>query len=198
MKRGFGLGRRWRLALAVVVIVLLGMAAKAGGFLVVDEPRPSDVILVLAGETDQRPERAQQLLAQGLGRQIVLDVPANAKIYEFTQLQLAKKYTEDLPQPLRISICPISGLSTKEEAKDAEKCLAQVGGKSVLIVTSDFHTRRALSVFRREVPAYQFSVAAARNEEQFGVHWWTHRQWAKTFTDEWLRLIWWNMVDRWI
>jgi hypothetical protein len=175
----------------------VGFAAKAGSFLVVDAPRPSDVILVLAGETDKRPERALELLAQGYGRRIVLDVPTNAKIYEFTQIQLAEKYIQDLPQVASVSVCPIDGLSTKEESKDAEKCLAREGGKRVVIVTSDFHARRALSVFRREFPENEYSVAAARNAEQFGVRWWRHRQWSKIFVDEWLRFIWWKMVDQW-
>jgi uncharacterized SAM-binding protein YcdF (DUF218 family) len=96
-----------------------------------------------------------------------------------------------------VSICPIEGLSTKDESKEAEKCIAREGGKSVLIVTSDFHTRRAVGVFRREIPGHEYSVAAARDETQFGVRWWTHRQWAKTFANEWLRLIWWKVVDQW-
>jgi hypothetical protein len=40
-------------------------------------------------------------------------------------------------------------------------------------------------------------VAAARDDTQFGTRWWTDRQWAKTCLDEWLRLIWWNGVERW-
>jgi hypothetical protein len=191
------MNRRWWLALALLGALSVGLAAKAASFLLVDAPLPSDVILVLAGETDRRPERALQLLAQGYGQRIVLDVPANAKIYEFTQIQLAEKYIQDLPQTAAVTICPIDGLSTKAESKDAEKCLAREGGKSVLIVTSDFHTRRALSVFRREIPGYEYSIAAARDGEQFGVKWWTHRQWAKTLVDEWLRLIWWKTVDQW-
>jgi hypothetical protein len=127
----------------------------------------------------------------------VLDVPTTAKLYEFTQIQLAQKYVEDLPQGALVSVCPIDGLSTKDESKDAEKCIAREGAKSVLIVTSDFHTRRALSIFRKKIPAHAYSVAAARNDEQFGARWWTHRQWAKTFFDEWLRLIWWKLVDQW-
>ena len=197
MKRQGTMKRAWLLALGVVAGLSAGLAAKAGSFLVVDAPRPSDVILVLAGETDKRPERALELLAQGYGRRIVLDVPTNAKIYEFTQIQLAEKYVQDVPQVTSVSVCPIDGLSTKEESKDAEKCLAREGAKSVLIVTSDFHTRRALSVFRREFPENEYSVAAARNAEQFGVRWWTHRQWAKIFVDEWLRFIWWKTVDQW-
>jgi hypothetical protein len=191
------MNRRWLLALALLGGLSIGLAVKAGGFLVMDAPLPSDVILVLAGETDRRPERALQLLAQGYGRRVVLDVPTNTKIYEFTEIQLAQKYIQDLPQAGSVSICPIDGLSTKDESKDAEKCLAREGGKSVLIVTSDFHTRRALSIFQREIPGHEYSVAAARDGAQFGVRWWTHRQWAKTLVDEWLRLIWWKMVDQW-
>jgi hypothetical protein len=197
MKRQGAMNRRWWPALALPAALAVGLAARAGSFLVVDAPLPSDLILVLAGETDRRPERALQLLAQGYGRRIMLDVPTNLKIYEFTEIQLAQKYIQDLPQAASVSICPIDGLSTKDESKDVEKCLARDGSKSVLIVTSDFHTRRALSILRREVPGYAYSVAAARDGTQFGTKWWTHRQWAKTLVNEWLRLIWWKAVDQW-
>jgi len=197
MKRQVTGNRRWLLGLVLLGGLCAGLAAKAGGFLVVDAPQPSDVILVLAGETDRRPERALQLLAQGYGRRVVLDVPASAKIYEFTQLQLAEKYIQDLPQAASVSVCPIDGLSTKEESKDAEMCLAREGAKSVLIVTSDFHTRRALDIFRRELPGHVYSSAAARDDTQFGVKWWIHRQWAKTLLEEWMKLIWWKTVDQW-
>jgi hypothetical protein len=189
--------RTWLVATALLGCVLVVLSAKAGSFLIVDAPRRSDVSLVLAGETDRRPERGLELLAQGYGRRMVLDVPSNAKLYEFTQIQLAQKYLQDLPQGALVSVCPIDGLSTKDESKDAEKCLTREGGKSVLIVTSDFHTRRALDIFRREVSGPEYSVAAARDEEQFGARWWKHRQWAKTMVNEWLRLIWWEVVDRW-
>ena len=197
MKRQGRVKRSRLLAWAVLGCLVVLAAAKAGRFLVLDAPRPSDVILVLAGETDRRPERALQLLAQGYGRRIVLDVPADTKIYEFSQLELAQKYVQNLPQAASVTLCPIEGLSTKDESRDAEKCIARAGGGSVLIVTSDFHTRRALSVLRREIPAHEYSVAAARDTAQFGVKWWTHRQWAKTFMAEWLRLIWWKVVDQW-
>jgi hypothetical protein len=197
MRTRGALSRGWLLVWLLLGGLSIGLAAKAGAFLLVDAPLPSDVILVLAGETDRRPERALELLAQGYGKRVVLDVPTNAKIYESTEIQLAQKYIQDLPQAASVSICPIDGLSTKDESKDAEKCLAREGGKSVLIVTSDFHTRRALSVFRREIPGPAYSVAAARDDSKFGVKWWAHRQWAKTVLDEWLKLIWWKMVDQW-
>lgn len=178
--------------------LLTALALNAGRMLVIDEPRTSDVILVLAGETEHRPARAFELLGEGYTSKIVIDVPAKEQIYEFSLLQLARRYAEDLSQKASISVCPIAGLSTKEEVRDAEPCLAREGAKSVLIVTSDFHTRRALHIFQKEIPGISFSVAAVRDSTQFGIRWWAHRQWAKTFLDEWLRLIWWTCVDRWL
>jgi len=193
------MGRRRISILIVVAAVIAALAVNAGRFLVVDARVRSDVILVLAGETEHRPARALELLDQGYGRRVVIDVPSEAKAYGFTEVDLARKYVQGLPQSAMVEICPIVGLSTKEESHDAERCLAGAGAsaKTILIVTSDFHTRRALSIFRHEIRGATFYTAAARDETQFGTRWWTHRQWAKTCVDEWLRLVWWNAVDRW-
>jgi hypothetical protein len=181
----------------VLAALLVLLATQAGRFLVVDAPLPSDVIVVLAGETDRRPARALELLQQGFGKRVLIDVPADSTIYTFTQLDLAQKYVQSLPQSAAVSVCPIVGLSTKAETEDVEKCLTRMNSGTVLIVTSEFHTRRALSTFRQELPRRTFSVAGAYDSAQFGTHWWTHRQWAKTVVDEWLRLLWWTVVDRW-
>ncbi len=184
-----------------ILVILLGLAiaalSQAGSFLVVDAPQPSDLIVVLAGETYFRPARGLQLLSQRYGRHMLLDVPANITIYKSTQIQLAQDWVRDLPQAAAISICPIEGLSTKDETKDVARCLGHEQPRSILIVTSDFHTRRSLNVFRREMPGIQFSSAGAHNDTEFGTRWWTHREWAKTFFNEWLRLIWWELIDQW-
>jgi len=182
---------------AVVAGVTGIFAFKAGTLLVVDDPKPSDVIVVLAGETDHRPAHALQLLQQGYGRRVLLDVPADAMIYDTQQMEIAQKYVQNLQQAASIAICPIVGLSTRDESHDVAQCLTHEQGTRILLVTSAFHTRRSLSTFRHELRGKAFSVAAARDDTQFGVHWWTHRQWAKTCVDEWLRLIWWNAVERW-
>jgi len=165
--------------------------------LVVEAPQQSDWILVLAGETDSRPARALDLLRRGYGRRVLIDVPVAGKIYEFSQVDLATRYIHDLPEAASIQICPIQGLSTREESHDVRKCLEREQAADILIVTSDYHTRRALSIFRHEVPGIRFSVAAAYDDAQFGTRWWAHRQWAKTCFAEWLRLLWWNGVERW-
>jgi hypothetical protein len=45
--------------------------------------------------------------------------------------------------------------------------------------------------------SYQFSIAASLNPGEFGAQWWKHRQWAKVNVDEWMRLVWWELIDRW-
>jgi len=187
----------WVAAIVLLSFLFVAFAANAGSLLVIDAPAPSDLIVVLAGETDRRPVRALELLAQGYGSRVILDVPAAAKIYDFTQVELAQKYVDSLPQAAAVHVCAIEGLSTRDESHDVEKCLEDEPQTRILIVTSDFHTRRALAIFRHEMPGKSFTVAAARDNATFGTRWWTHRQWAKTCVDEWLRVAWWNAVDRW-
>jgi uncharacterized SAM-binding protein YcdF (DUF218 family) len=189
--------RLWLLVAVGLMIGLVWFALNAGSFLVIDAPQPSDVMVVLAGETNRRPARALQLLQEGYAPRILLDVPAAEKIYDTTLLDLTRAYVSRLAEAQKITVCPIPGLSTREEALDVEKCLQQMSGSRVLIVTSDYHTRRALSILRHAIKGKSFSVAAATDATQFGTHWWAHRQWAKVCLDEWLRLLWWECIERW-
>jgi uncharacterized SAM-binding protein YcdF (DUF218 family) len=201
-----GVGIAWKrpnrtlLALfAAGAIAAAWWMARAGAMLVIDAPTISDTIIVLAGETDQRPALAEALLERGYARHVILDVPLNATIYNVVELNLARQYLQTLPRGQDWSVCPIQGLSTKDEVKEAAACAARLAPETqtILVVTSDFHTRRALSVARQEIRGPRISVAAARDPAQFGIRWWTHRQWAKVCLDEWLRLVWWMAVDRW-
>ena|SRR5438874_1063676 len=189
--------KKLRTVLIVLIALALFLFSTSGHFLIVNRPQHADAIVVLAGETDRRPALGLQLLQQGYAPRMILDVPANAKIYDETMLQISQQYVRELPQAQSVIICPIYGLSTKAESQDVSQCLRTLGIHSILVVTSDYHTRRALSTFRHELPGIQISVAAATDPQQFGGAWWQHRQWAKLNFDEWLRLVWWHVVDRW-
>jgi uncharacterized SAM-binding protein YcdF (DUF218 family) len=189
--------KRWSILAIGLLAALIVFGANAGRILVADAPQHSDLILVLAGETDARPALALDLLHRGYAPGVVMDVPAEGKIYDTTTLQIAERFVSKLPEQAQVLICAIRGLSTRDEAHDVARCLANENGLRILIVTSDYHTGRALSIFRHEMPGHYFSVAGAHDETQFGVRWWRHRQWAKTCVDEWLRVLWWNAVERW-
>jgi uncharacterized SAM-binding protein YcdF (DUF218 family) len=189
---------RQLIGLCLVVIVLLALlATQAARFLVVDAPEKSDVIVVLAGETNARPARALELLRQGVAPRVLLNASDGTRIYDQKLIDVAQRYVNGLADANRVSVCPIAGLSTIAEADDVNRCLQPLGAHRVLLVTSEYHTHRALMIFRQRLPQYQFSVAAARSPAEFGEAWWTHREWAKVTFDEWSKMLWWETVDRW-
>jgi uncharacterized SAM-binding protein YcdF (DUF218 family) len=178
-------------------VIFVALASQAARFLVVDEPAKSDAIVVLAGETNVRPAHGLELLRLEFAPRLFFDAETRDLIYDQRLTDLAQKYVDGLPEANRVSVCPIVGFSTNAEADDVDRCLQPLGAHRVLIVTSDYHTRRALLIFRHRLPQYQFSAAAARNPQQFGEAWWTHREWAKVTFGEWSKMLWWQAVDRW-
>ena len=181
----------------VLLAVIIVLARHAASFLIIDDPQSSDAVVVLAGETGVRPARGLELLRRQLAPRMFLDAETHEEVYNQPLTVIAQNYVNSLPEASRIAVCPITGLSTDAETKDVQRCLDSAGAHRVLIVTSDFHTRRALSIFRTRLPQYQFTIAAAYDPMHYGVAWWTHREWAKVAFDEWIRLIWWECVDRW-
>lgn len=186
---------RFRLVAATLLFAYL--FARSGSYLVINNPKKSDVIVVLAGETERRPNRGLELLRTEYAPKMILDVPATPQFYGVSPPELAQKFVDSLPDASRISICKINGLSTRDESTNAAGCIASTGAHSVLLVTSSFHTRRSLSIFRHTLPSVSFSVAAVDDPRQFEVQWWQNRQWAKVNLEEWMRLGWWYCVDRW-
>src|SRR6266403_406314 len=128
----------------VLLLVLVAIGSQAGRFLVVDAPQRSDAIVVLAGETSIRPAHAVELLRQGMASRLFLDVEANDVIYDQPRTAIAQRYVSSLPEKERLAVCPLTGLSTYGETDDVSRCLQLFGARSVLIVTSPSHTRRAL------------------------------------------------------
>ena len=189
--------RRIAYVLLTIVAILIIFLLFAGRILVEDAPQRADLIVVLAGETDRRPARGLELLRQGYAPRMLIDVPAFSSLYNVSEIDVARNYIQTLPEASAIEVCPIEGLSTRAETADVERCIAGKPSSRVLIVTSDFHTRRALSIFRHQLAGHSFSISAAHDDRQFGIRWWTHRQWAKVCFEEWLRFAWWNCVDRW-
>jgi len=189
--------RKLRILLILILFAFLVFSSTSGPFLVVNHLAPADVIVVLAGETNQRPSRALQLLRQNYAPIVQLDVPENDVAYDRSMIDIATEYVQKLPEAQSITICPIFGLSTEAESHDVARCLDHSGVHRILVVTSDYHTRRARSIFQHELRDYQVFIAPAYDAQQFGASWWQHRQWAKTNFDEWVRLVWWDLVDRW-
>lgn len=143
--------RKLWVLLALVLLAVLVLSATSGAFLVVNDLQRADIVVVLAGETNRRPERGLELLSGGYAPKMLLDVPATDVIYNQRSMDIAKRYIQQQPNKDAITICPIYGLSTKAEARDVSRCLRNFSAQRILIVTSDYHTRRARSIFSAPV-----------------------------------------------
>ncbi|HMK30685.1 MAG TPA: YdcF family protein [Terriglobales bacterium] len=180
--------------------LLLWFFLDSGRLLVLDRPERAEAIVVLDGSSiDQRYAKGLEMLRAGYGNRLFLDARSDYTSYGRTPAQYASDWVKQSAgdQLSRVSVCDIQSNSTRQETADVTQCLDSVGARSALIVTSDHHTRRALSIFRKLKPQYRWSIAAAANPAEFGEKWWSHREWAKTWLTEWERMLWWQLVDRW-
>jgi uncharacterized SAM-binding protein YcdF (DUF218 family) len=195
--------RAIRTSIAIVILLLIGVlcAVRSGSYLVVNQPERSDVIVVLAGDhDDHRYWGALALLRAGYGQKMVMDASSDLT-YGQTSAERAAAFVRQSAgsNQSQISVCTITNDSTVQEASNIRDCLAQLhpAPKSALLVTSDFHTRRAFSIVRSRLPQYRWSVAAVNDPTIFGQPWWRNREWAKTALYEWQKLVWWQCFESW-
>ena len=186
---------------AVLILICVLLFFQPGGYLIVNDAQKSDAIVVLAGDqVDQRYWRALDLLRGGYGHHLLVDA-GTGQVYGQSYLDLAASFIARTAgeNASQVSICTVKGDSTKEEAPQVGECLAklQPPPHSVVLVTSDYHTRRALSVFRQRLPQIRWTAGATRNDFLFGQPWWENREWAKTYLTECEKLLWWELWDRW-
>ena len=108
------------------------------------------------------------LLADGYAPLMLADASSDTVAFGRTPVDLEQEFVQRTAGMLddRIQVCPIRGGSTQDEARAIAKCLRSPLSK-VMLVTSDYHSRRALSVLRREMPQYHRSVAAVTASRSF-------------------------------
>jgi uncharacterized SAM-binding protein YcdF (DUF218 family) len=185
--------------LLLVVLVLVAFALFAGRLLVVNAPEKADVIVVLAGGSDDnRYYKGLELLRAGYAPRMYLDALADVRKFGHPETDDAQKFVEESagPDVTRVKVCGVEGDSTVAETASVARCLQADGAHNILLVTSDYHTRRAQSIFQQLLPGHRTSLAAAA-DVRFGVKWWQHREWAKTTLEEWEKLAFWELIERW-
>ena len=191
---------RWLKRLIFLLVLVVGFGAAAGWWLIRENAQKSDAIVVLdGGNGDARYLKGLELLRNGYGKTLFLDARTDMRQYGHQPADWAALYIKETAADLgdRVRVCPTQENGTKFEIKYVAHCLDSVGAKSVLLVTSDYHTRRALSTAKKVGAGYSWTVAAAYYDPEFNWKWWRQREWAKTFVGEWERLVWWEAVDRW-
>ena len=176
----------------VLASVLLHSAilGALGSYLVsAGPPQKADLAFVLAGDFNgPRIFQAAALARQGYVPKVVVSGPAGD--YGYYECDLAIPFAEKAGYPASYFLhFENHALSTAEEAQAAAGELRRLGAKRVLLVTSDYHTRRAGKIFRAAAPEITFYVVAAPDFYFTADGWWRNREGRKTFATEWMKTV---------
>lgn len=154
---------------------------------VIDEPAAhADAIIVLGDDNfyADRATHAAELFRQGVAPVVVASgrrVRPNASIGDLMQHDLIER---GVPKEKIIAFSHDAD-STREEAQALSKLVAEHHWKSVVVVTSNYHTRRTRYIFEKVFPAsITVSVASARDGDFDPERWWEKRKSIKLFAKE--------------
>jgi len=185
------------LALPLLMLTLASpwLLPALGHFLVQDDGAPvrADACLVLAGDSfGRRILKGADLVRQG--RVPLAYVSGPDELYGFTEDELAIQFAVKRGAAREWFVgLPNQANSTEEEALMLLPLLQQKGVKRLVIVTSNFHTRRAKRIFRKTAAklgiAMEFQTVAAQDALFHPDHWWKSRPAQKTFLLEWTKTL---------
>ncbi len=185
--------RKWPWVVAALLILAILLRARIltalGSYLVYSEaPRKADVVFVLAGDGNgNRILKGAELVREGYAPKVIVSGPPTYGIHE---CDLAIPFAERAGYPPAYFVhFEHSASSTAEESRATAALLHSMGARTVLLVTSDFHTRRAGRIFRAGIPEIDFDVVAAKDEHFTPNGWWRDREGRKTFVIEWMKTV---------
>jgi uncharacterized SAM-binding protein YcdF (DUF218 family) len=147
------------------------------------------MILVLAGDSrGNRIMKAAELVKQGYASNALISGPDGN--YGFYECDLAIPFAVKAGFPDAYFLhLENTARSTRDEARIAAVELRRLGAHRVLIVTSDYHTRRAGKIYREEVPDLDIHMVAAPDMYFTADGWWHNREGRKTLFFEWAKTL---------
>jgi len=154
---------------------------------VIDEPAAhADAIVVLGDDNfyADRATHAAQLFRQAVAPEVVASgrrLRPNAGLSELIEHDLMER---GVPKDKLMRLTQDAD-STREEAEAVEKLAAEHHWKSLVVVTSNYHTRRTRYIFQKVFPhGIAVSVASAPDGDFDPERWWEKRKSIKLFARE--------------
>jgi len=200
------------LLLVAAIALFLGRAPllrAAGHFVVVDQaPERADAIVVLSGSFPDRILEAVELYQGGFAPLIVVcGEPENEGSRQLRALGVSVPRAHEVNVSVAVQLgVPASAIavvdrppgSTFTEALVILDYLAARGAKSILLVTSQFHTRRAGVIYRHLAgPGVRVVTRPARTGGFDPDHWWHDRMSVRRLLIEYQKLVLFQLWDRW-
>ena len=184
---------------ALVVIAIVAVVAwrehdriltTLGSYLVdAAPPEKADIAVVLAGDPfGHRILTAAELAKKGYVPVVLVSGPGGE--YDLHECDLAIPFAVKRGYPATyFAHFEHDARSTAEEAASIVPELRRRNVHKMLLVTSNFHTRRAGALFRRAAPDITVIAVAAPDENFTRDGWWHSREGEKTFLTEWEKTV---------
>lgn len=158
-----------------------------GGELIVEDPlEKSDAVIVLSDDNfyADRATRAAELYRQNFAPVVVASGVRLRPYAGISELMTHDLIERGVPKE-RILAFPQDADNTREEALALKALVAQKNWRSVIIVTSNYHTRRARFIFATVFPTdVRVEMASARDADFDPTTWYEHRRAVKRFAHE--------------
>jgi uncharacterized SAM-binding protein YcdF (DUF218 family) len=147
-------------------------------------------IVTLAGDSGgQRVEHAVELLKQGAGGPDGKLILSGGSIYrETTWAELMRRRALELGVPLDRIVVQDKSTTTLEDARFTADVVRSLRLKRVVVVTSPWHSRRALKVFRLVAPDICWVSSPSRSE--LPDEWWKDPDATRCIASEVLKYFW--------
>ncbi|MDB5351833.1 MAG: hypothetical protein JWN86_3080 [Planctomycetota bacterium] len=199
--------RRWRRrlvrfgtvlgVLAVLVAFHRPLLAGFAGLFRVNDPAPSDAIVMLLGGPSERPPRAAELYRKGLAPLVLLGTSTedpNARVNE-TNLAIADMVQLGVPRSA-IHVMPGKVTSTQHEAMKVAEFSAAHPLRRVTVITTSFHTARARWIFRKVLrgKGIDIRMAAARHPQFDERSWFRSDEGLVTYFAEAIKTLYYRLV----
>lgn len=192
----------------IIVIVLLcyqfhPQILGALSYILISEENPekSSAIVVMSGDdtAGSRVKKGVELFKKGYAPLLILSGSKIGWNTYATEIMKKQARLENIPKE-RIITLKSEADSTISEAYQILRFCRRRKLKKILIVTSDFHTRRTAFTFRHLLDSkdIEILVVGTKNIKFDPSQWWKKRLYAKTFFLELCKLIWYCTAENFI
>ncbi|MGK9168529.1 YdcF family protein [Inquilinus limosus] len=120
---------------------------------------PADVIVVLGGNGPSRAWRAAALYRQGVAPRVL--------VTGIDDCESIRSHMVDSGVPRNVIQIECAARNTWENAVFSAPMLTAMGARRAVLVTSWFHTRRALACFRQVLPQLEWMSGPVERDESY-------------------------------
>ena len=129
----------------------------------------ADFLVVLAGDTGERVAHAVELYRKGVAPVLLL---SGGSMGNTSWAELMRQQAVSLGVPPSSIRLQDRSTSTTEDARFSAELLKSMGARTVCLVTSSYHSRRAYGTFRKVLPP-----GTGLSSEPVTPGWWRERPW---------------------